>query len=202
MLEKLLNTLHRDYRNSVLNNGASDIEISRAESKIGIEFPEVLRQLYREADGENGSLLHCPTRPFMFFDEFIFLSLERLLRKHSEQLEFGYEDKESEKEIEILEGGVCSNPNGYIKLAYFNKYWIPIGWAGASFYVAIDMDPDTLGKKGQVIIFGGMILPDVYLASPNLLQFIDDITNFITDYRLNNNEEDASYLQSIHDLYR
>ena len=152
-----------------------------------------LKQLYREADGESGALLRCPTRPRMLFDEFEFLNLEEVINTHSFQLQF--------EDNEILEGGLFSNPTGYVKLSFFNKQWIPIGWAGTSFYAAIDMDPDILGTEGQVIVFGGMILPDLFLASPNLLQFINDISTFMTDYQSNGTEEDASYLGLLMDLY-
>lgn len=194
LLDKLLNNIPKEYRGSVLNRGANESEISRAESKIGIQFPEILRQLYREADGENGTLLQCPTRPFMFFDAFEFLTLERLVEIHSDQLYFENE--------EILERGLCSSPEGYIKVSFFNRKWIPIGWSGSSSYVAIDMDPGVLGKAGQVILFGVGLRPDLHMASPNLLQFIDDVSRFVSDFQSNGTEEEASYEEFISDLYR
>ena len=194
MLEKLLYNIDKGYRGSVLNDGASDREIADAESKIGLKFPETLKQLYREANGESGALRRCPTRPYMLFDEFEFLSLDEVINTHRAQLNF--------EDDEILEGGLLSRPTGYIKLSFFNRSWIPIGWAGSNFYAAIDMDPGTLGKEGQVIVFGGMILPDLFLASPNLLQFINDISTFVTDYQANGTEEDASYHGLLMDLHR
>lgn len=206
LLDKLLSNVHEDYRCSVLNKGASDSEISETESKIGVEFPEVLKKLYREANGENGTLLKCLTRPCMIFDEFEFLSLEKVAQEHDFYMQFAYVHKNEEEDrkiaTEILEGSVVSNPPGHIKLSYFNKCWIPIGWGGTDLFVAVDMDPDTLGKKGQIILFGGMILPDLLLAAPNLIQFIDDVANFTANYQLNNNEEEANYLGLIYESYR
>lgn len=49
---------------------------------------------------------------------------------------------------------ITSTPEGAIKKKYFHIKWIPLISDFGGNYIGIDLDPDSNGVKGQVIIFG------------------------------------------------
>lgn len=47
-----------------------------------------------------------------------------------------------------------SVPEGAVKRIYFHYKWLPLFEDFGGNYIGIDLDPDTAGQKGQVIVFG------------------------------------------------
>lgn len=83
-----------------------------------------------------------------------------------------------------------STPEGAIKKMYFNPKWIPIFSDHGGNYIGIDLDPDTNGIKGQVIIFG-RDEEDMFVISNNISDFFDMIISKIID-------ESVDFKQEIH----
>jgi cell wall assembly regulator SMI1 len=67
-----------------------------------------------------------------------------------------------------------SSPENTIKKKYFHLKWIPVFSDYGGNYIGIDLDPDTKGKKGQVIIFGRDEENMIVLAD-NLDLFFDNL---------------------------
>ncbi|MEO1257593.1 MAG: SMI1/KNR4 family protein [Bacteroidota bacterium] len=64
-----------------------------------------------------------------------------------------------------------SNPPGKIKEINFHDKWIPFLHDSTGNYVAYDLDPDHLGKKGQIIIYGKDEYEN-YLIAHSLTNFL------------------------------
>lgn len=73
-----------------------------------------------------------------------------------------------------------SFPKGHIKCQYANPNWIPLVTDNAGNHIAIDMDPDIDGSKGQVIIFG-RDFDTKYVIAPNWAQFL---VSFTKDFQI------------------
>jgi len=67
---------------------------------------------------------------------------------------------------------LTSTPFGAIKLKYFHLKWLPIFSDGGGNFIGIDLDPDTNGKKNQVIVFG-RDEEDMYVLADDLSGFFD-----------------------------
>ncbi len=72
-----------------------------------------------------------------------------------------------------------SIPQNTIKRKYFNIKWIPIFFDYSGNYIGIDLDPDTEGKKGQIIIFGRD--EDIAYALANSLEDFFRKLNLVTE---------------------
>lgn len=74
------------------------------------------------------------------------------------------------------EGDHYSVPAGWIKERYIDRYWLPISkdWGGN--HLGLDLDPDEMGRWGQVINFGRDEEVKYVIARTltDLLQFIRD----------------------------
>ncbi|SDB89510.1 SMI1/KNR4 family protein [Williamwhitmania taraxaci] len=73
-----------------------------------------------------------------------------------------------------------STPVGAIKKMYFNPKWIPVFSDHGGNYIGIDLDPDTNGINGQVIIFG-RDEEDMFVLSNSITDFFDLIISKIVD---------------------
>lgn len=85
---------------------------------------------------------------------------------------------------------LTSFPEKAIKAKYFHFKWIPVFHDFSGNYIGIDLDPDELGTKGQVIIYGRDEENMVVLAN-DLDQFLDWIYK-----EAQNNQE--SFLSEVH----
>jgi len=91
---------------------------------------------------------------------------------------------------------LTSNPEGAIKKKYFHIKWIPLISDFGGNYIGIDLDPDTNGKKGQVIIFGR--------DEENMIVLANSWDEFL-DWNLDliKKEEDKLKSEShLHDIYK
>ena len=77
---------------------------------------------------------------------------------------------ELERKIDIYDAPI-SNPRGKIKEINFHNKWIPFLHDSTGNYIAYDLDPDHLGNKGQIIIFGKDEYEN-YLIAPSLTSFL------------------------------
>ena len=64
-----------------------------------------------------------------------------------------------------------SDPEGYIKPLYSNRFWIPISDDGGGNHIGIDYSPGPKGKIGQIITFGSDE-DTKHLLAPDLRSFI------------------------------
>jgi len=78
-----------------------------------------------------------------------------------------------------------SNPPDKIKKINFHHKWLPFLHDSAGNYVAYDLDPDDVGDKGQIIIFGKDEYEN-YLIANSLTSFLELIHNEISLRNINN----------------
>lgn len=91
---------------------------------------------------------------------------------------------------------LTSTPKGAIKKKYFHTKWIPLLSDFGGNYIGIDLDPDTEGTKGQIIIFG-RDEEDMMVLSNSWEEFLDWNLNLISK------EGDKLKNEShLHDLYK
>ena len=91
---------------------------------------------------------------------------------------------------------LTSTPPDVIKKKYFHIKWIPLISDFGGNYIGIDLDPDTQGTKGQVILFGRDD-EDMVLLAHSWDEFLDWNLELIkTD---GDNLKDADHL---HDYYK
>lgn len=69
-----------------------------------------------------------------------------------------------------------STPSQAIKQKYFHYKWLPIFSDYAGNYIGIDLDPDSKGKRGQVINFG-RDEEDMFVLAENLEDLFDKVLN-------------------------
>ncbi|PZD72455.1 hypothetical protein C1752_03556 [Acaryochloris thomasi RCC1774] len=120
----------------LLQPGASEEDIKNAETKLGIEFPEDVRESYRIHNGrldEEGFLSGWTE----------FYSLEDIFR----QWDIWREVLETEPLIDFQR-----EIEGPIKPDLFNLRWIPLLGNGCGDHCCLDLDPSPEGQVGQVIV--------------------------------------------------
>ncbi|NLF42257.1 MAG: hypothetical protein GX587_06145 [Bacteroidales bacterium] len=71
-----------------------------------------------------------------------------------------------------------SFPENSIKKKYFHFKWIPIFSDYGGNYIGLDLDPDTNGKKGQIINFG-RDEENMFVLADNISEFLDLISEEI-----------------------
>jgi cell wall assembly regulator SMI1 len=89
-----------------------------------------------------------------------------------------------------------SCPEGKIKKKVSNHKWIPILHDAGGNFIGIDLDPDTYGVKGQVIIFGRDEYKRVVIAD-SFEEFLD-----LTIMEINNNPNQFKSDTHIYDVYK
>lgn len=94
-----------------------------------------------------------------------------------------------------------SFPENAIKKKYFNHKWIPVFEDGGGNYIGIDLDPDTKGTKGQVIIFG-RDEEDMVVLGNNLEQFFDFCLNLMEKHKGNDPDNPLLDDSHLHDVLR
>jgi internalin A len=122
-----------------LQGPASEAEIARVESMLGIQLPQELRELYLLHNGEDRM------GPGLFFG-LRFLSLEELAAEWQVWADLEEEYGEEDNHYSV--------PLGWIKERYINRGWLPISEDGGGNHLGIDMAPAEQGIAGQVINFG------------------------------------------------
>jgi internalin A len=161
-INKVINKIEYFYKDfsTTFNRAASLDEIQEVEKFIGIEFPQELRDLYLECNGQKNNV-----KVGLFFG-LPFSSLEELKR------EWRNFDELSKSGMPSLDNSVNSIPIKRIKEQYINTKHIPIASDGGGNFLCIDMDPDSKGTKGQIINIG-RDENNRYVISENLSHFFD-----------------------------
>lgn len=201
MLEEFLLIVDECDRAKALNVGATQRDIERAEQGVGAEFPDQLKRLYTEANGESGALLASRFSLQQLFGSFEFLNLERVVRDHKMHAD-GYRE---------YFGDLYCYPEGYIKNTFFNKKWIPFAKSGNAIYIAIDMDPGPRGFVGQVIMYGADALPLYCLLAPDLASFMASLIDYLhrclpernsyINIQEEYSENDGDFLNAAYEFY-
>jgi cell wall assembly regulator SMI1 len=121
--------------------GAPDLTIFAAESRTGLMWPEDLREIYRRHDGENGGSMLGGLSLLSLAQVHAAWSLNAT-SAHMERYEIDYD------------ASVPSIPAGHVRTYHDHNRWIPIAHDRGGTYLAVDLDPDTYGRVGQLITLG------------------------------------------------
>lgn len=89
------------------------------------------------------------------------------------------------KYFDFGESNFSCTPNLTIKKKYFYYKWLPIFSDCSGNLIGIDLEPDTAGKKGQIIVFG-RDEPNMFVAGENLKDFFNVIKKIIINKKLIN----------------
>jgi cell wall assembly regulator SMI1 len=127
-----------------LNPPASDEDLARIETTLGVTLPDDFKALYRIHDGQRQDA-------FGVFFGLFFLSLTRLQQRWDTWRELLEADPDLAAGQDVPRS---STPVGTIKLRYISTGWIPFSENGLSAHLGLDFDPDVNGSVGQIINFG------------------------------------------------
>src|SRR6185503_805893 len=124
-----------------LRKGAAPATLAKLEAQIQRGLPEPVRAFYAIHDGQKSV---CPKGLFYSLQ---FMPLARVLE--SQALWAELVDMNDE-----LARAMSSSPSGRIKPLYANPLWIPFAHDQSGNHLGLDLDPDSQGVEGQVIVFG------------------------------------------------
>jgi cell wall assembly regulator SMI1 len=124
-----------------LRKGAAASTLAKLEAQVQRDLPEPVRAFYAVHDGQKSV---CPKGIFYSLQ---FMPLARVLE--AQRLWAQLVDMNDD-----LAYAMRSSPSGYIKPVYANPLWIPFAHDQSGNHLGIDLDPDTEGSEGQVIVFG------------------------------------------------
>ncbi len=115
--------------------GASTLQLSRVQKKLGINFTDDVREFYQIHNGQ-------VQRRILLFNESELLSFQLMILEwaHWKELhddgEFNHLKSESDPEVQPV---------------WWDKNWIPFTDNGAGDHLCIDFNPTAKGKYGQII---------------------------------------------------
>ena len=139
---------------------------------LGIELPDPLRELCREANGEGDAATNERQRAGPLFADFRFLSLAQVARLHAERMG----DREFFDEPDYEDDSVSRSP-GRVRPGVFDPGWFPIGGATAS-CLAVDTSPAESGSVGQLIVFGSDVSPYLPCVAEDIPGLVDKVVRF------------------------
>ncbi|WP_444902151.1 SMI1/KNR4 family protein [Microbulbifer sp. SSSA007] len=146
-----------------LNSGCSQSEIEVLEQHLGVELPADLKEFLSVHNGQF-------FRGLGLFFESQFLSTSEIAQRWDSWREL--DEEEMNKDCADY---MRSNPEGFIKPLYINKFWIPLTFDWAGNHIGIDFDPGKKGIPGQIIAFGRDEDTKLLIAE----NFTDFISKFI-----------------------
>jgi len=117
-----------------LNPPATATEIEELTSTLGVDLPDDFIDVLKIHNGQKGESA-------WLFDSQEFLSTHRILE------EFNTWKNLLDKELQ----GKVSSPDDGVKNDWWNKNWIPFTSDGCGDHYCFDLDPSSIGTKGQVI---------------------------------------------------
>ena len=129
-----------------LNPPATMEEIQLLEKTIGRSLPQDFISLYQWHNGQMGD---SPTGLWYGLE---FMSIKGII-SHIE-LEKQIIKQIGEDVINSMSEWMKSTPDGFVKKASNNQFWIPFTYDYGGNFLGIDLDPDKMGIVGQVINFG------------------------------------------------
>jgi cell wall assembly regulator SMI1 len=122
---------------------ASAADLESLQQHLGLALPASFVELLQLHDGQEDA-----ARCGLFFGD-PFLSVAGI-RLHWDNWMSLADDGLDEE----FAGAMSSDPPGAVKPLYLDAKWIPFTHDGGGNHSAIDLDPDTGGRMGQVIAFG------------------------------------------------
>ena len=155
--------------------GASEHDLLKFEEEFSICLPEDFKTLYQYKDG---SRFMCILPSMIGTSDMCFclMSLTEIKKckiyfQNKNTLLSNFPKYFSSQDIDNMQ-------DNRIKPYLFNKRWIPFAQYCDSCYLMLDFDPDTEGKKGQVICY--IHDPDeIVYVSKNITELIEKITEKI-----------------------
>lgn len=164
------------FLRETLNPGVSAADIAAAEQAIGVSFPESLKALYLDSNGDSEEAACGMIMGFHF------LTLEQVVSECQH-----WSGMAQDKDLNDA-GSFSSKPEGCIKCRYADPKWIPICADGGGNFLGVDLDPDVNGKSGQVINFGrdehekAVLAEDLDSFFERLVRIINSPDFFIGDF--------------------
>jgi len=154
-----------------LNEGATDDDICKLESELGVKLPTDFIEFYKVHNGQSWTHLSL-------FDSDRLLSTDEIIREWS-----GWNSVLPEINaicIEMSGKPASSDPEPGIKDYWWNAAWIPITANGSGDNYCIDLDPTPEGTKGQIIRMWHD-MPWRELVAPSfkdwILKYVADLEN-------------------------
>lgn len=155
---------------NLLNPGAGEAELNRAESLMDCEFPEEFRKLYLKQNGEGD-------RVFGVMSGFSWMTLQSVTGNW-EALQNSAYDMISGKPDAVKEGG-------------YRKGWIPFAEDGGGSYLVMDLEPGVKGSYGQIITIDRNSNIS-YVIAESLGHFVEFIESGFRNGDLHTSEEDEA----------
>ena len=124
-----------------LNEPADNKAIDYCQNTLGFEFPDQLRNLYLQFNGQD-----WVSKNGIFYD-YSFSPLEKLIETVTM-----FEDGEMPSREELVMDGLWENDT--VKSYTYCDRWIPFGQDHSGLCLSLDFDPGVNGKTGQVICNG------------------------------------------------
>lgn len=125
-----------------LNPPATPAELAATEQKLGLSFPDNLRELYLRANGSEGGLL-------LGMPLYTLAQLEAAYANW-EDLIYGSGMLEESEDEDLY----SSCPPETVQLRYWVRGWIPLCGDGNGNHIACDLAPAEAGVAGQLINMG------------------------------------------------
>jgi cell wall assembly regulator SMI1 len=147
--------------------GATDSQLKKLESVLGVKLPKDFKASYREVNGNGGSGI-LPSGMYL-------LSVDEVAQQWHSWCEVVGDQDEDEETPEA----------GPFKDMTWNKKWIPFSHSGSGDHDCIDMDPGRGGKVGQVIDFSheqGPLGVTAWSLGEWLSAFADDLERGVYEY--------------------
>lgn len=177
-VERFLAAIRMFIKTIVLNEPASEKEITAYEKELGITLPSPLVRLWALHDGQK-----LTATDQCLFDYFPFYSIKRSRKERKDlrtlAIELGTEN-ESDDFVAWAKSARAKiiTVRGPVKARAYNKLWIPLGSFGGTVFRFIDMDPAPGGHLGQVIEHSLEGLSWRVLA-PSFTSFLKQITSAV-----------------------
>lgn len=148
-----------------LRPGVSESELVELEAQLGVALPDLLKQLLRIHDGQDGI--------GVLFGSQMLSSTDIRRQWH------GWREIEADGMNENCAEFMASSPAGVVKPMYTNARWIPLTHDGGGNHMGLDFDPDIGGTEGQMIAFGADE-DTKYLLAPTFAQFAEKAVEWIS----------------------
>ncbi|MEQ0565468.1 SMI1/KNR4 family protein [Amycolatopsis sp. NEAU-NG30] len=148
--------------------GRTEAEVAAAEARIGVRLPEDLRALYLVADGDPAESGLLGPYSHHGLDQLVADYLE------GEPGSYGWEDG-------LHDDGVVFEPApfGRMKRLSRNDWWVTFGGDRAMNYLAVDLDPATDGRPGQVFEYGRDIYGPLRLVSGSITDMLTEAVSAV-----------------------
>ena len=151
----------------LLHDGATDVEIDRAESQLGLRFPEALRASLRRHNGSradawaNGTLLGCSSIVAA-------TELWRRIDDHGDDVPRGRTSPDARR--------------GRTQHAWWHRGWIAIDEDGFGNASAVDTIPGPAGVAGQVLDMDRRT--GAAVACDDVVEFLREAADTLEDLRV------------------